>query len=109
MSRHALATGGWFDTAAANAYEETRRVEDGKSISLATGSEHQHETLYRTKGGTWVLHHWPSWRDQPEHWTQISPVQAASWMILNELPIPAELHEAMYSRPNGGNGNGTLH
>lgn len=76
-------TGKWFDVNAATKYEEAARWDGRNMVSVATGDQWEHEALYRTKGGRWVLNHWSQWQGSSEAWTEISATEAAAWLTAN--------------------------
>lgn len=92
MKRQALTdgTGRWFDLEAATSFEEATRWDGHNHVSLATGSQWEHEQLYRTKSGRWVLNTWSQWQGSTESWTEIDDGAAARWLVINEHePHPA--------------------
>jgi len=75
---------GWFDRAKAEKFEEATRWDGNNHISIATGSQWDHEALYRTAGGRWVLHGWSQWEGRPERYRFISADEAREWLLLNQ-------------------------
>jgi hypothetical protein len=83
-------SGRWFDAAAAERFEEELNWNGSNMISAATRRRWEHERLYRTAGGRWVLRHWSQWQGVPESWTEIDDEQAAAWLATNgHDPHPA--------------------
>jgi len=78
MTRQTISGGGWFDTDKATKYEEDSRWNGNNHISCATGSQWEHETLYRTRSGAWVLHNWAA---SGENWDIIGTDSAAEWLV----------------------------
>jgi hypothetical protein len=72
---------GWFDIDAAEKFREDTEWDGNNHISKATGSQWNHETLYRTKGGRWVLNKWSQWQGSHETWEFVSDVEAREWLI----------------------------
>ena len=89
MKRIVLDNGQWFDRDKADRYEEDTRWNGNNHVSLATGSQWEHEELYRTKGGRWILHSWSQWQGSTPHWEEISDVTAARWLVVNGHATPA--------------------
>lgn len=86
------ATGRWYDPAKADSWEEATRWDGNNHVSLATGSQWDHELLIRTAGGTWVLHRWSQWQGSRPSYRAITPKEAAAWFIRNEhTEVPEEL------------------
>ena len=82
MNRVNLTDGsGWFDTDSAECYEERTRREGNHHVSLATGSQWEHEALYRTASGDWILNWWSDWRDCEERYELITESEAMGWLI----------------------------
>jgi AICAR transformylase/IMP cyclohydrolase PurH len=85
MARQVLTDGTarYFDRKLARKYEEDTRWNGNNHVSVATGDQYAHESLYRTKSGLWVIHHWSQWQGSTESWEQISDAQAAAWLVTN--------------------------
>ena len=79
--RQVLEDGRYFDTTKAEKWEETRTFDGRNHVSDATGSQWEHERLYRTAGGKWVLYHWSQWQGSHETWTEIPNEDAARWLV----------------------------
>ena len=87
-------TGRWFDPTKAKKWEEGTRWDGNNHVSLAPGCEKfDHETLYRTTGGSWIVYHWSQWQGSRDYYQQVSPEQAAEWLIACEHEIPKALRE----------------
>ena len=85
MERQALTdnTGKWFDIKTAEVWEESMEWNGNNNISCATGSQWEHEKLYRTKSGIWVINHWSQHQGSLESWTELSDEEAAIWLVKN--------------------------
>lgn len=83
-SRQPLSDGRWFDPAKATRYDEATRWDGNNHISLATGSQWEHQELYRTAGGRWVLHSWSQWQGSGESYEPIDETAAVAWLVANE-------------------------
>lgn len=77
-------TARWFDMSKAKFWNEDTRWNGNNHISLATGSQWDHERLYRTKGGIYVLRHWSQWQGSTETYEEITAEDAAAWLSRNE-------------------------
>jgi hypothetical protein len=74
-------SGRWFNADAAQAWEESTYWDGHNYISHATGSQWEHERMYKTKGGVYVLHSWSQWQGTgPGSYEQISADDAARWL-----------------------------
>jgi len=92
MSRQPIGDDGtWFDPEKANQWEEETEWDGRNHISLATGSQWDHQQLFHTAGGKWVLHHWSQWQGSRPSWELITAKDAAAWLIRNKHDVPAEL------------------
>lgn len=83
MKRQAIDEGGWFDIEAATKFEEDTFWDGRNHISRATGTQWNHEVLYCTRKGVYVINHYSQWQGSHEHWTKISAQAAAEWLIKN--------------------------
>jgi hypothetical protein len=83
MRRITLADGRWFDASKAKRWEEDTRWDGHNHVSLATGSQWDHERLYRTPGGIYVLHHWSQWQGSTETYEEVTREAAARWLSVN--------------------------
>jgi len=81
MSRVNLGGSRWFSVAAARAWYEDRRWDGSNHISLATGSQWEHEALYRTAGGAWVHHCWSQGHGSGASYEVIAEERAHAWLI----------------------------
>lgn len=89
-------TGMWFDADKAEVFSEDTYWNGSNHISKATGSQIEHEKLYLTKSGKWVLHSWSQWQGSRSTTEIIDANDAARWFARNEYAdedIPEVLHE----------------
>jgi hypothetical protein len=77
-------TGRWFEGEKAKVWDEETRWNGNNHISLATGTQWDHETLYRTAGGIHVLHQWSQWQGSSETYEEITAEAAAVWLSQNK-------------------------
>jgi hypothetical protein len=68
---------------AAQEYKEDRSWNGSNWISVATGSQWEHECLYRTRSGAWVLCHWSQWQGSTTTYALVSADEATRWLIRN--------------------------
>ena len=96
MQRTALTdnSGRWFNVDQAEKFNN-RLIRNGNNrISAVTGKQWAHETIFRTSGGRWILNCWSETEGIPETYEEVSQKQAASWLVINEIPdneIPDEI------------------
>ena len=88
--RQALDEGGWFDTEKSTQYKEDRFHDGNNFISKATGGQWEHEALYKSAKGAWILNHWSQWQGSHETWTLIGDEAAAQWLIQNGHEVSEE-------------------
>ena len=92
MRRVALTDGSgrWFDLEKAERFPEDADWDGRNWISRATGSQWEHETLYRTAGGRWILHWFSQWQGTRDRWEEVDAETAAAWLVRNGYdPHPA--------------------
>ena len=73
----------WFDRSKAQAFDEDTRWDGHNNISLATGSQWDHETLYRTAGGKWIIGFNSAYQGHADGYREIGNSEAASWLLRN--------------------------
>ncbi len=68
---------------------------DGKNtVSLATGNQWVHQTLFLSKKGRWYIGIDSQWQGSKSHAEYVEPVDAARWLLKNNYSakdIPSEL------------------
>lgn len=90
MRRQVIDGGQWFDLDKAKCFDESSWFDGSNHISHATGSQWEHEALYRTRGGRWILHSWSQWQGSRDEWIEIDDAAAAKWLVRNGYdPHPA--------------------
>ena len=95
MRRQTIDGGGWLDLDRAKKYDEDTRWDGNNHISVATGSQWNHEALYCTRKGVYVINSWSQWQGSGESWTRID---AADWLMRNgHEPVDAATAEATAS------------
>jgi hypothetical protein len=98
MSRYRMADETVVDTDNAMAkYEEATDWNGQNHISRPTGSQWDHETLYRSTKSRWYIEHTSQWEGKLPSAEWVTAEQAAAWLALNEHPIPPELAAAAAS------------
>jgi len=86
MKRIALtdSSGKWFNEDSAEEFDESSEWNGSNHISMATRSQTEHECLYRTTSGKWILHCWSEWQGVMETYREIDDERAAAWLVINE-------------------------
>jgi hypothetical protein len=89
----------WFDITKATEFSEGTHFDGNNKISLAVGM-YQHNILYRTASGKWVLHFWSETQSKKERYELISVEKAVEWFVKNEYEdekVPESL-KGLYQR-----------
>jgi hypothetical protein len=91
-------SGSWFDMDKAKVWEESTRFDGNNYISVATGSQWDHEELIRTRKGKLILHSWSQWQGSGEEYQEITIAEAVDWMVRHghdpDVLTPGALAEA---------------
>lgn len=74
---------GCFNPETSFSIQEAKTFNGSNCISNATGSQWDHERLFLTKGGKWVLSSWSDWQGSTETCETIGRDQAFIWMMVN--------------------------
>lgn len=80
---------GWFDVDKATAYEAEEEYDGDNMVDINAG-RHNHQVLYRTAGGRWVLHEWSEWQGSAPTYQFISDEKASKWLLRNHHDEAAE-------------------
>lgn len=83
---------GHFDIDKADRFDEDTRWDGNNHISTATGSQWDHQVLYRTAQGRWVLHHWSQWQGTQPRYEYIESDQAREWLLAQNRDDAVEKH-----------------
>lgn len=95
MTKYRMDDGTVVDTArAAWSWNEATRWDGNNHISVATGSQWNHQKLHRSRKGRYYLEHWSQWQGSTPRAEWISQHAAAAWLIANDHEIPHDLAEA---------------
>jgi len=94
MKRVAINNGTWFDMDKAAKFEENSYHDGSNYISKATGSQWDHQNIFLTTGGTFILNSWSNYQGKPETYEIISNEEAAEWFVKNEFQ-DAEIPEVL--------------
>lgn len=83
----------WFDPQSADSWEEETFWDGNNHISKATGSQWDHQTLYRTaKQHLWVLLSYSQWQGSRDTYQEITASEAYHWLLRNgyDAEVPEE-------------------
>lgn len=94
MATYRMDGGTIVDTDKASATWKEYAPHDGRNfISINTGSQWEHEQLYRSRKGRYYLERWSDWQGTRASAEWISNAEAARWLILNHRDVPEDLQE----------------
>lgn len=92
MARYRMSDGMVVDTAnASRRWEEATRWDGRNHISVATGSQWEHQTLYRSRRGRYYVEHTSQWQGSAPTAEWFSREEATRWLLANDHDVPAEL------------------
>lgn len=74
---------GWFDLESAEAVEGNEEW-DGNNMADVHVGANRSNTLYRTKGGRFVLRYDSAWQNEETTYTFIDSERAREWLLKNE-------------------------
>lgn len=84
VMQHGEYNGMWFDADKAEVYEENTYWDGNNHISKATGSQTEHEKLYLTASGKWVLVSSSQWQGSTDSAELVDEDFAIRWFAKNE-------------------------
>lgn len=94
MARYKMQDGTVIDTDnATDSWDEATRWNGNNHISVATGSQWLHQTLYRSRKGRYYIVHTSQWQGSTPHAEWVSPQEAARWLLANEEELPDDLKQ----------------
>lgn len=94
MARYRMDDGTVVDTQNAQAFWTEAKDWDGRNhISRATGTQWNHQTLYKSRKGRYYIEHTSQWQGSRPHVEWVSPQEAARWLIHNDHELPEDLKQ----------------
>jgi hypothetical protein len=75
---------GHFDPSQCESFDEATRWDGNNNVSVNTGGKYEHEQLYRTPGGRWVLKRWSQWQGVETTYRFLDDTQAQEWLLIAE-------------------------
>ena len=94
MSKYKMEDGSIVNTdKATKSWGEELDWDGNNHISRATGSQWDHEELYRSSKGRYYLEHTSQWQDSRPHAEFITNEEAALWLLANDYELPQDLKE----------------
>lgn len=81
-----------IDTDKAQAHWKEETTWDGNNhISKATGSQWNHQMLYKSRKGRYYVEHTSQWQGSRDHVEWVSNEEAARWLLNNGHELPQDL------------------
>lgn len=74
----------WFESKNARRFAEDTRFDGNNHVSINTGSEWYHQTLYRTAGGKWLLLDWSNYEHIGNTSRHLTDDEAYEWLVRND-------------------------
>ena len=94
MTRYKMENGTVIDTDRASKSWEEDSYHDGNNfISKATGSQWEHQTLYRSRKGRYYIEHESDWQGTRSHVEWVSNEKTARWLLANDRELPEDLKD----------------
>jgi hypothetical protein len=81
---------------ATQSWDEATRWDGHNRISMATESQWEHQTLYRSRKGRYYVEHTSQWQGSTPHAEWVSNHEAAHWLAANGIDLPVELATLEY-------------
>lgn len=94
MARYRMDDDTVVDTAAAKqSWDEATRFDGSNQISVATGSQWEHQELHKSRKGRYYIVRWSQWQGTTASAEWISKRAAAAWLVVNNHEVPDDLTE----------------
>lgn len=72
-------------------WSEETRWDGNNHISVNTGSQWDHETLFCSSKGTYYIEFWSQWQGSTPACRYVSDEDAATWLLHNDHELPEDL------------------
>lgn len=94
MTRYAMDDGTVIDTDKSTQSWDEDTYWDGRNhISKATGSQWDHQTLYRSRKGRYYVEHTSQCQGKRDHVEWVSREVATQWLLSNGHELPGDLSD----------------
>lgn len=74
---------GWFDLDKAELVKEDTFWNGENHVSVHTSDQFDHQCLYRTAGGLWVLNNYSQWQGRKPSYQFIDDERVREWLLVN--------------------------
>jgi len=92
MARYQIDEGQFVNTdLAIEEWDEDTYWDGNNHISKATGSQWEHETLYRSRKQRYYVVHTSQWQGSTPGARWLTDREAAAWLLANAHPLPDDL------------------
>ena len=92
MARYKMDDGVVVDTEKAQTrWDEQTRWNGNNHISVHTGDQWCHETLYKSSKGRYYIVSWSDWQGSTPEARWVSDEEAVGWLLLNGSVLPEDL------------------
>lgn len=92
MAKYKMEDGTIVDTdKAQQSWDEDTRWDGRNHISKATGSQWEHQTLYKSKKGRYYIVHESQWQGSTPSAEFVSDGDAAAWLLAQGADLPSDL------------------
>jgi hypothetical protein len=78
---------------AIDSWEEATRWNGNNHISKATGTQWDHQKLYKSRKGRYYVEHTSQWQGSTPRAEWVSPQEAARWLLQNDHELPEDLEQ----------------
>ena len=95
MKRISIGDGRWFDADKAQKFHEETEWNGSNHISVVTGSQWDHEVLWRTEKGVWILESNSDYANVRTTYEIVDEERAAEWLVKNEYDLSAFTEEGL--------------
>jgi|FLYL01.1.fsa_nt_gi hypothetical protein len=94
MAKYRMEDGAVVDTERASASWPEATDWDGRNhISRPTGSQWEHQHLYRSSKGRYYIEEWSDWQGSRPGAYWVSDEDAARWLLANDHQLPEDLRK----------------
>jgi hypothetical protein len=92
MSKYRMDDGTVVDTdKSSDNWVEDSYWDGSNHISKATGSQWEHQRLYRSRKGRYYVERTSDWQGSRPHVEWVSNEEATRWLLANDQELPADL------------------
>lgn len=94
---------GWFNEESATQFKEATSWDGNNNVSVNPIGQFEHQSLYRTKAGRWVLCTWSQYQGVEPRYEFVTDDTAKDWLIRNEEDDAVAQHFGELEEESGPN------